>query len=143
MEPWIASLGRADAYADEPGPLTHLQTHLSHVFLGARHVYKLRKPVRFGFVDFSTEALRAADCAHELFEDCDLLLDGTDNFEARYLDSARTMPQKKTTPQTPASYPAPSPTAHPRHPACHNEMHSPCTKSDSIVKHFAKKQGGY
>lgn len=39
----------------EPAPR---QTHLSAVFLGRRFAYKLKKPVRFDFVDFSTLELR-------------------------------------------------------------------------------------
>jgi aminoglycoside phosphotransferase family enzyme len=31
-----------------------IETHISWVFLGERHAYKLKKPVSFGFVDFST-----------------------------------------------------------------------------------------
>lgn len=66
MDRWVEALTRPESYRDEPAALEHVQTHLSHVFLGAERVYKLRKPVRFGFVDFSTPALRAADCAREV-----------------------------------------------------------------------------
>ena len=43
-----------------------VQTHLSHVFLTRTRVYKLRKPVDLGFVDFSTRARRNADCRREI-----------------------------------------------------------------------------
>jgi len=43
-----------------------IQTHLSHLFLTKGRVYKLRKPVSLGFVDFSTRAERNADCAREV-----------------------------------------------------------------------------
>ena len=66
MEDWVAALARPESYADERAALTHVQTHISHVFLGRDRVYKLRKPVHFGFVDFSTRALRAEDCAREI-----------------------------------------------------------------------------
>jgi aminoglycoside phosphotransferase family enzyme len=57
------------AYPDDPSAargVSHLQTHLSHVFLTGERVYKLHKAVRFGFVDFSTRAERSADSLREL-----------------------------------------------------------------------------
>lgn len=43
-----------------------IQTHLSHLFLTEGRVYKLRKPVDLGFVDFTTREERNADCAREV-----------------------------------------------------------------------------
>lgn len=40
-------------------------THISIVALGARRVYKLKKAVRFPYLDFSTPARRLAMCARE------------------------------------------------------------------------------
>jgi aminoglycoside phosphotransferase family enzyme/predicted kinase len=57
------------AYPDDPsaaGGVRWIQTHLSHVFLTGARVYKLRKAVSFGFVDFGTRAARNADCVREL-----------------------------------------------------------------------------
>ncbi len=34
--------------------IEHLQTHISHVFITQDRVYKVKKPVNFGFLDFST-----------------------------------------------------------------------------------------
>ena len=42
------------------------QTHISHVFLTESHVYKLRKAVNLGFLDFGTRLVRNRDCLHEL-----------------------------------------------------------------------------
>ena len=39
-----------------------LQTHISSVFLTGDFVYKLKKPVNFGFIDFSTVELREQYC---------------------------------------------------------------------------------
>ncbi|ATQ70357.1 hypothetical protein Ms3S1_23740 [Methylosinus sp. 3S-1] len=39
---------------------------MSYVFLAGERVYKLKKPVRFTFLDFSTVPARAADCREEL-----------------------------------------------------------------------------
>lgn len=43
-----------------------IETHLSWVFLVGRDVYKVKKPVQFSFVDFSTLASRRAACDAEV-----------------------------------------------------------------------------
>lgn len=45
---------------------TLVETHISWVLLGPREVWKLKKPVSLGFLDFSTVALRKAACEAEL-----------------------------------------------------------------------------
>ncbi len=47
------------------GPQLH-ETHISWVVLTGEYAYKIKKPVRFGFVDFSTLADRRRDCEREL-----------------------------------------------------------------------------
>jgi hypothetical protein len=42
------------------------ETHISWVFLGESEVYKVKKPVQLGFLDFSTLALRKAFCEAEV-----------------------------------------------------------------------------
>ena len=50
-----------------PAPEPRLiETHISWVILAGEFVYKLRKPVNFGFLDFSTPELRRADCEAEV-----------------------------------------------------------------------------
>ncbi len=44
----------------------HLQTHISSVFLTGEVAYKLKKPVNFGFLDFSTVELRERYCRAEV-----------------------------------------------------------------------------
>lgn len=44
----------------------HIETHLSHVFLCGQFVFKLLKPVRFAFVDFSTALRRREECLAEV-----------------------------------------------------------------------------
>ncbi len=67
-----ASLAAATAYPSDPDAgrsgfrVEWVQTHLSHVFLTPARVYKLRKDVALGFVDFSTRARRNADCRREV-----------------------------------------------------------------------------
>src|SRR3974390_3344280 len=43
-----------------------VETHMSWVFLAGDFAYKLKKPVRFPFLDFSTLEAREADCRAEL-----------------------------------------------------------------------------
>lgn len=43
-----------------------IETHISSVLLAGDFAYKLKKPVAFGFLDFSTLAARAHFCAEEL-----------------------------------------------------------------------------
>jgi hypothetical protein len=65
----VAALEKPDAYPKGAGAergIAHIQTHLSHVFLTQDRVYKLHKSVRFGFVDFSTRALRNEDSLREV-----------------------------------------------------------------------------
>ena len=52
-----------------PGPARErrlIQTHISSLVLARGFAYKLRKPLVLPFLDFSTEALRHADCDEEL-----------------------------------------------------------------------------
>ncbi|MGD8417360.1 MAG: AAA family ATPase [Pseudomonadales bacterium] len=52
-----------------PHPCPHIElieTHISWVILTGDYAYKLKKPVRFNFVDFSTLALRLHFCREEL-----------------------------------------------------------------------------
>jgi aminoglycoside phosphotransferase family enzyme/predicted kinase len=62
----VAALGEPAFYPHRPGRVEHLQTHISHVFLAAPYVYKLKKAVRFSFLDFSTPALRYHFCEEEV-----------------------------------------------------------------------------
>jgi hypothetical protein len=47
-------------------PVTLIQTHISSVLLAGEYAYKLKKPVAYGFVDFSTLAARSRCCEEEL-----------------------------------------------------------------------------
>lgn len=48
------------------GPTELVETHISYVILHESVVYKLKKPVHFSFLDFSTLAQRAHFCKREL-----------------------------------------------------------------------------
>jgi len=62
----VRALGDPAFYPHRPASVRHLQTHISHVFVAGGFAYKLKKSVRFSFVDFSTVELRRALCAEEL-----------------------------------------------------------------------------
>jgi len=54
------------AYPEEFGKVTLAQTHISNVFIGDEFVYKIKKPVNFGFLDFSTLEKRNYYCRKEV-----------------------------------------------------------------------------
>ena len=55
-----------DFYPHPVGHIEMLQTHISWVFLTGKFAYKLKKPVNFGFLDFSTQEKRRYYCTEEL-----------------------------------------------------------------------------
>ena len=59
-------LSRPDTYRPIPGEVIRRETHMSWVFLAGDRVYKLKKPVRFPYLDFSTIARREGACRAEL-----------------------------------------------------------------------------
>src|SRR5581483_1610342 len=48
------------------GPAGVAETHVSVLFFFGDKVYKIRKPVKYDFVDFSARSAREADCHREL-----------------------------------------------------------------------------
>ncbi|KUJ72224.1 hypothetical protein AVO41_06420 [Thiomicrospira sp. WB1] len=54
------------AYPHPVSMITTIETHISIVFLTGEYAYKLKKPVDFGFLDFSTLARRQRFCQLEL-----------------------------------------------------------------------------
>ena len=57
---------RSETYPGPPGEIIHLQTHISHVFLAGDLVYKIKKPLDLGFLNFSTLAGRHYFCRQEV-----------------------------------------------------------------------------
>jgi hypothetical protein len=47
-------------------PIRMMQTHVSYVFLTGDYAYKVKKPVNFGFLDFSTLEARQHFCLEEI-----------------------------------------------------------------------------
>ena len=50
----------------EGSTVQRIDTHLSHIFLTANRAYKIKRAVRYDFVDFSTVAKRKAACEKEV-----------------------------------------------------------------------------
>jgi aminoglycoside phosphotransferase family enzyme len=59
-------LASAAAHPGLPGVVECIETHMSCVFLAGDRVFKLKKPVRFPFLDFSTTGGREFYCREEL-----------------------------------------------------------------------------
>ena len=59
-------LSRPDSYRDRTDHVEVIETHISYVFLTDRHAFKLKKPVQFEFVDFSTPRARRLACEQEV-----------------------------------------------------------------------------
>lgn len=62
----IKFLKSRSSYPHKPKKLKHIQTHASDVFIVPPFVYKVKKPVNFRFLDFSTLNKRKYYCEREL-----------------------------------------------------------------------------
>ncbi|EIC29878.1 MULTISPECIES: AAA family ATPase [Methylomicrobium] len=62
----IQGLMFPEAYPHSAGNIRLIETHISWVLLTGEYVYKIKKPVDFGFLDFSTLARRRHFCQEEL-----------------------------------------------------------------------------
>ena len=62
----VEALLNSEAYPEEPGKIDLIQTHISFVFVTNEFVYKMKKAVNFGFLDFSTLEKRRFFCEKEL-----------------------------------------------------------------------------
>lgn len=51
---------------DQYGAVVHLQTHISHVLLAGPHAYKIKKPMDFGFLNFTDRDQRRFFCNEEI-----------------------------------------------------------------------------
>jgi uncharacterized protein len=59
-------LGDPSTYGLASGTVELVETHMSYVFLAGDRAYKLKKPVRYPFLDFSTLEARERDCREEV-----------------------------------------------------------------------------
>ncbi len=62
----IQALLHPEIYPDGSRSIRLVETHISWVLLTGSYVYKIKKPVRFEFLDFTTLALRRHFCDEEL-----------------------------------------------------------------------------
>lgn len=62
----LKSLLKPDAYPEAVTSVELVQTHVSYIFLTDRHAYKIKKPVDFGFLNFSTIDRRRFYCNEEV-----------------------------------------------------------------------------
>ncbi len=62
----VRALLKGSAYPHPVREIELIQTHISYVFLVDDQVYKLKKPVDLGFLDFSTLEKRKAACEAEV-----------------------------------------------------------------------------
>lgn len=65
-EQFVAFLASPSSYVYGPREVRCLQTHVSWVFIASPYVFKVKKPVNFGFLDFSTLEKRHHFCRREL-----------------------------------------------------------------------------
>jgi uncharacterized protein len=66
LPPVIRFLLDPSVYPHEASRLELVQTHISYVVLAGDYVYKIKKPVDFGFLDFTTLEKRKFFCQREL-----------------------------------------------------------------------------
>lgn len=62
----VAFLSTPEAYGLRGGAVERIDTHISVVWLAGDRVYKLKRAVRFDYVDFSTIELRRVACEAEV-----------------------------------------------------------------------------
>lgn len=62
----IGFLQHEKSYPHPVKSINHLQTHASHIFLTGEFAYKIKKPVKFDFLDFSSLDKRKHFCEEEL-----------------------------------------------------------------------------
>ncbi len=66
---FLAAMQRPESYSAlhrVTGPVRCIETHISWVFLTGRYAYKVKKPLRLSFLDYSSPARRAELCREEL-----------------------------------------------------------------------------
>src|SRR5215467_156469 len=66
IEEKVTFLRRPASYPQCAEQVETIQTHMSWVFLTDKHAWKLKKPVRNEYLDFSTPEARRLDCSREV-----------------------------------------------------------------------------
>ena len=63
-------LGKPEAYPAPPATVERIETHASVVFLAGAFAYKVKRAVKYPFLDFSTLARRHAACLQRAPRQC-------------------------------------------------------------------------
>jgi aminoglycoside phosphotransferase family enzyme/predicted kinase len=66
LQKLIAFLDSPQSYPHRPAEVRVIQTHISWVFIASPFVFKVKKPVNLGFLDFSTLEKRRYFCEREV-----------------------------------------------------------------------------
>ncbi len=66
LPPLVAAMLRPEFYPERPERVELVQTHISYVFIADQHVYKIKKAVRFPFLDATTLERRRQLCHEEV-----------------------------------------------------------------------------
>jgi aminoglycoside phosphotransferase family enzyme/predicted kinase len=62
----VRAMSESSFYPDHPADVRIIETHISYVFIAGDDVYKVKKPVRFDFLDFTTLEKRKFYCEEEV-----------------------------------------------------------------------------
>ena len=62
----VKAMMNPETYDEDVNKIEMVQTHISYIFLTGKYAYKIKKPVDFGFLDFSTLEKRKFFCEKEL-----------------------------------------------------------------------------
>ncbi|RJS83943.1 kinase, partial [Candidatus Bathyarchaeota archaeon] len=62
----VKALLKPESYDEKPRSIRLMQTHISFIFLTDKYVYKVKKAVNLGFLDFTTLEKRRYYCEREL-----------------------------------------------------------------------------
>ena len=66
QESLLAAMLQPEFYPKPPAEVTHKETHISHLFFAGELVYKVKKPVRYSFLDYSSLEKRRCFLQEEL-----------------------------------------------------------------------------
>src|SRR4030095_14583960 len=62
----VDALGKPTAYPESPATVERIDTHSAHIFLAGSRAYKLKRALRYPFLDYSTLERRQHACEAEL-----------------------------------------------------------------------------
>ena len=66
MDELTAFMERPESHAETPDSVERIETHISQIFLAGDVAYKIKKPVVFPFLDYSTLEARRRACVNEV-----------------------------------------------------------------------------